>query len=101
MRLDQKEQMRLIKDAIKRDHRENDRGAAIIVVVCEESRAEEVEEKSLAIAEEYASSCLILYLQLTVLRETIRSGLYKENTTRYHHGGISQRGYKSPHNHCM
>jgi hypothetical protein len=45
MRLDQKEQMRLIKDAIKRDHRKNDKGGAIIVVVCEESRAEEVEKK--------------------------------------------------------
>lgn len=45
MQLDQEEQMRLIHDAIKRDHQENDRGAAIIVVVGRELRPEEVEKK--------------------------------------------------------
>jgi len=39
------EQISLIQDAIKRDHQENGRGAAIIVVVHAEARAQHVEKK--------------------------------------------------------
>ena len=40
-----KEQLGLISAAIERDHVENPRGAAIVVVVREESSAEEVERE--------------------------------------------------------
>ncbi|KAJ4138792.1 hypothetical protein NW768_002665 [Fusarium equiseti] len=44
-RTSREERVGLTSDAIERDHRENGRGAAIVVVVCEESRVEELKKE--------------------------------------------------------